>query len=233
MAADRPSFYGSPTYAARFDRDHLLMSMEVALRLRRENYGPLTYCQDEHGRDIGHLQWKPDKAVWLVVIPQRELKNAGSLALPKNGGALEIVLDPKDTRLYRAIDQWLKGPGCSRRLLYGDACGNSLFPGLGNDKICDAMIAAVCYSFTARYLVWTPWNEHGIKGVLPFGPHGIRDICATHVIKATGSFERAANALYDVVETLRRRYARLTSQEKSIETNDIISSSITRIPDPL
>src|ERR1039458_5054739 len=181
MEANRPSYFGSPTYAARHDRDHLVASFAVASKLRRSNYGPLTYRPD----NTGHLQRTPAQR-WKLVIPQHELKNAGSMALPPNGEPLEIELDHEDPALYQAIDRWIAGPGCSRRILHGDDCGDWLFPGDHGKAISGRMIAEIIYSFSARYLAECPWNEHGIAGVKPFGPHAIRDFVATHMIKLYG-----------------------------------------------
>ena len=43
-----------------------------------------------------------------------------------------------------------------------------------------------------RYGIYNPYTGRGaIKGLLPHGPHNIRDILATHILKQTGSSRRA------------------------------------------
>jgi hypothetical protein len=268
MGRDRPSFFGTPLACARHDQAHLVISLLVHSCLRRANFGKLTWRPD----NTGNLRWSAEGA-WILQIPQRDMKNEGSGALPDRGNDLILELDPEDTELYSAIDRWL-GPvdrntgivdevGSSRRLIHGDRCGEktgyALFPGeagdvkmglLGTGKpaasragnvglvrqpmpvtgVTDQTIATIVYKFSAQYLVRCPWLDHGLAGVLPFGPHALRDLVATHVFKNTGSIERAAAALFDKPETLLRHYARFTSREKSRSTNETIRGTVRREP---
>ncbi|RTH03302.1 hypothetical protein CSW50_05495 [Thermus scotoductus] len=50
--------------------------------------------------------------------------------------------------------------------------------------------------------------------ILPFGPHSLRHIVATSIVKATGSFEAAANVLLDSVEMVVRHYARFAPRDR-------------------
>lgn len=50
--------------------------------------------------------------------------------------------------------------------------------------------------------------------ILPFGPHSLRHIVATSIVKATGSFEAAANVLLDSVEMVMRHYARFAPRDR-------------------
>jgi hypothetical protein len=44
-----------------------------------------------------------------------------------------------------------------------------------------------------RYGIYNPYTGRGaIKGLLPHGPHNLRDILATHILKQTGSYEQAS-----------------------------------------
>ena len=55
----------------------------------------------------------------------------------------------------------------------------------------------------------------GIPGkVLPFGPHSLRHIVATSVVKLTGSFEAAANVLLDSIDMVARHYARFAPRDR-------------------
>ncbi len=265
MAADRPSFFGTPVACARHDQYHLVMSLLVHSCLRRANFGKLTWRPD----NTGNLRWSAEGA-WILQIPQRDMKNEGSGALPDNGNDLILELDPEDRDLYRAIDRWL-GPvdrntgivdelGSSRRLIHGDKCsedsGYALFPGEARDAgadtlatagpgsgqvgstrhptlvtgVTDQTIGTIVYKFSTQYLVRCPWHDHGVAGVMPFGPHALRDLVATHVLKNTGSIEEAAAALFDTPETLLRHYARFTSLDKSRHTNATIRRTIKREP---
>ena len=50
--------------------------------------------------------------------------------------------------------------------------------------------------------------------LLPFGPHSIRHVVATEVVKRTGSFEAAANVLLDSVDMVIRHYARFAPRDR-------------------
>ncbi|WP_204308715.1 hypothetical protein, partial [Citrobacter freundii] len=44
-----------------------------------------------------------------------------------------------------------------------------------------------------RYGIYNPFTKRGaIKGLLPHGPHNVRDVLATHILKKTGSYEQAS-----------------------------------------
>jgi hypothetical protein len=53
-----------------------------------------------------------------------------------------------------------------------------------------------------------------IKGLLPHGPHAVRDVLATHLLKTTGSYELASFAIQDSLEAVMKHYARFLPHEK-------------------
>ena len=52
------------------------------------------------------------------------------------------------------------------------------------------------------------------RGLLPFGPHSIRHLVATGIVKRMGSFEIAANVLLDSVDMVVRHYARFAPRDR-------------------
>jgi len=50
--------------------------------------------------------------------------------------------------------------------------------------------------------------------VLPFGPHSIRHVVATDIVKQTGSFEAAANVLLDSIDMVTKHYARFAPRDR-------------------
>ena len=67
-----------------------------------------------------------------------------------------------------------------------------------------------------RYGIFNPWTKRGaIPGLLPHGPHNIRDVRATHILKATGSYERASYAIQDTPEMVAQHYGRFLPQDKA------------------
>ena len=48
--------------------------------------------------------------------------------------------------------------------------------------------------------------------MLPHGPHNVRDVLATHILKLTGSYEQASYAIQDTPETVANHYGRFLPQ---------------------
>lgn len=49
-----------------------------------------------------------------------------------------------------------------------------------------------------HYGIYNPYTGRGmIKRLLPHGPHNVRDVLATHILKKTGSYEQASYAIQD------------------------------------
>ncbi|OWV97292.1 hypothetical protein ATY81_07520 [Rhizobium sp. R72] len=64
-----------------------------------------------------------------------------------------------------------------------------------------------------RYGIYNPYTGRGaIKGLLPHGPHNVRDVLATHVLKQTGSYEQASYAIQDTPEMVASHYGRFLPQ---------------------
>lgn len=67
-----------------------------------------------------------------------------------------------------------------------------------------------------RYGIYNPYTGKGaIKGLLPHGPHNVRDVLATHVLKQTGSYEKASYAIQDTPEMVAQHYGRFLPQDKA------------------
>ncbi len=67
-----------------------------------------------------------------------------------------------------------------------------------------------------RYGIYNPYTGRGaIKGLLPHGPHNLRDILATHILKQTGSYEQASYAIQDTPDVVQQHYGRFLPQDKA------------------
>jgi hypothetical protein len=67
-----------------------------------------------------------------------------------------------------------------------------------------------------RYGIYNPYTQRGaIVGLLPHGPHNVRDVLATHILKQTGSYEQASYAIQDTPEVVANHYGRFLPQDKS------------------
>jgi len=54
-----------------------------------------------------------------------------------------------------------------------------------------------------------------IEGLLPHGPHNVRDVLATHILKRTGSYEQASYAIQDTPDMVAQHCGRFLPQDKS------------------
>jgi hypothetical protein len=74
-----------------------------------------------------------------------------------------------------------------------------------------------------RYGIYNPYTDRGaIKGLLPHGPHSIRDVLATHILKQTGSYELASYAIQDTPGTIAKHYSRFLPQDKSAQAARVL-----------
>lgn len=92
------------------------------------------------------------------------------------------------------------------RLLPGGEGLVPLFPGLETDQL----LRDVFYRRSA-YVAALPDVP---RGLLPFGPHSVRHVVATTIVKTTGSFEAAANVLMDTIQMVEAHYARFAPADR-------------------
>ena len=164
----------------------------------------------------GELRWSDRDAGWEVLIPSIAFKNSGSsffgskpfrLVLPDLGG------------LNAMIDAYI---GRHRQRLLGGATD----PGTFFVKTAKRTSTNAAYDqntfyeawrlVTQRYGIYNPYTKRGaIKGLLPHGPHNVRDVLATHILKQTGSYEQASYAIQDTPEMVAEHYGRFLPQDKS------------------
>lgn len=75
-----------------------------------------------------------------------------------------------------------------------------------------------------RYGIWNPYTERGaINGLLPHGPHNVRDVLATHILKQTGSYEQASYAIQDTPDVVAQHYGRSLPQDKAALAAEILN----------
>jgi hypothetical protein len=76
------------------------------------------------------------------------------------------------------------------------------------------------------YLVYHEVTGTGIPGVEAFGPHAVRDIAATDILKNTGSIEMAADALHDSTDVVRKHYARYLPVDRMRRVNRWLADNL-------
>lgn len=211
--------------AAEAVRSFLMLRFGLHLGLRQKNLRQLMVS--ERGRlprserqlaDMkrGELRWSERESGWEVLIPSVAFKNANSsffgskpfrLLLPNLGG------------LYEHIEAYIDR---HRRLLLG----GTEDPGTFFIKTVKATSKQASYDRNTfyeawrltiqRYGIYNPYTQRGaIVGLLPHGPHNVRDVLATHILKQTGSYEQASYAIQDTPDMVAHHYGRFLPQDKA------------------
>ena len=214
-----------PIAAAEATRTFLMLRLGLHLGLRQKNLRQLLVCH-KNGTPTserrlaelkrGELRWSDRDSGWEVFIPSIAFKNSGSSFF---GAKPFRLLLPDLADLYPQLEAYL---GRHRpRLLRGMAD-----PGVLLVKTVGGRCRDAAYNQTTFYEAWrgaiqrygihNPYTGRGaIKGLLPHGPHNIRDVLATHILKHTGSYEQASYAIQDTPDIVAQHYGRFLPQDKA------------------
>lgn len=222
-----------PRQAAEAVRSFLILRLGLHLGLRQKNLRQLMLCprgqnpRTERQLETmrrGELRWSDRADGWEVLIPAVAFKNAGSSFFA--GRPFRLVL-PNLGDLYRHLDAYVRS---HRDALLADAPD----PGTLFVKTVKVTSQEASYDQNTfyeawrlaiqRYGIWNPYTGRGvIKGLLPHGPHNVRDVLATHILKQTGSYEQASYAIQDTPEVVAKHYGRFLPQDKAALAADILN----------
>lgn len=206
-------------------RSFLMLRIGLHSGLRQKNLRQLMVCPKGQAhrseRQLadtkrGELRWSERDAGWEIFIPAVAFKNATSsffgsrpfrLVLPDLGG------------LYGYIDHYIDR---GRALLLRTAADPGTFF-VKSVKVSSRDASYNQHTFyeawrltIQRYGIYNPYTGLGaIKGLLPHGPHNVRDVLATHILKQTGSYEQASYAIQDTPEMVAQHYGRFLPQDKA------------------
>lgn len=211
--------------AAEAVRSFLMLRFGLHLGLRQKNLRQLMVCErgalPRSERQLvdmkrGELRWSERDGGWEVLIPSVAFKNANSsyfgskpfrLILPNLGG------------LYDHIEAYVDR---HRRILLGGAEDPGTFfiktvKITSRDASYDQNTFYEAWRLTIqRYGIYNPYTRRGaIAGLLPHGPHNVRDVLATHILKQTGSYEQASYAIQDTPDMVAQHYGRFLPQDKA------------------
>ncbi len=204
LDADRPTTGGANE--AVWARDRLLLKLLASNPLRDKNVRLLTYRSD----GTGHLR-KVD-GTWRIAIPRKDFKNA-------RGAARHRQYDmPVRKEVWADIERYLRDyrpmldAGDSPYVFVSSRRGDGPLPMRGLRRRFEIL--------TRRYL-------SGCAGV---GPHAIRHIVATSILKQRpNDWAAAAWALHDLEETVRTHYAHLASDDAHIWLDPAMSGPFSRM----
>jgi hypothetical protein len=213
-----------PVEAAEAIRTYLMLRLAMHLGFRQRNLRELLLClpgQKRRGelalRELrcGELRWSELDAAWEVFAPALAFKNWDSTFF--NRQAFRLLLPDVD-KLYYWIDKYI----CRHRgeLVEGRKDPGTFFVRKLRSVSASASMDEAAFTFawrnaTQKYGIYNPFTKRGaIAGLLPHGPHAVRDVLATHLIKQTGSYDLAAFAIQDTTRTVKLFYARFLPEEK-------------------
>ena len=220
----RPDPKQFPLAAAEASRAYLVLRMEMHLGLRQRNMRELLLCQRSEtpkGERFlqkcrrGELRWSELEKGWEVYIPALSFKNWDSTFF--RHGPFRVIL-PDVARLYDYIEEYIVR---HRKVLLGDFKdpGTFFVRTLRSDSSGEYNCSGFAFlwkDIIKRHGIYNPYTRRGaIEGLLPHGPHSIRDVIATHMIKQTASYELAAFALHDTPDVMKAHYCRFLPEEKS------------------
>ena len=221
----RPAARLYPITSAEATRAFLMLRLGLHLGLRQKNLRQLLVCPKDQPptseRQLealkrGEMRWNAREAVWEVLIPAAAFKNAGSSYFRKNPFRLAL---PDLGGLYGEIDRYLaidrpvllKGAVDPGVLFVKTMKANSKSPAYDQNTFYEAWRLTI-----QRYGIFNPYTGRGaIEGLLPHGPHNVRDVLATHVLKQTGSYEQASYAIQDTPDTIAQHYGRFLPHDKA------------------
>ncbi|PJR12752.1 hypothetical protein [Sinorhizobium meliloti] len=214
-----------PRAAAEAVRSFLMLRLGLHLGLRQKNLRQLLVCPRGHfptserrleDMKRGEIRWSDRDRGWEVLIPSNAFKNANSSFFGSKPFRL-VLPDLQD--LYKYLNAYIER---HRGVLLAGADD----PGTLFVKTVKTTSKDAAYNQTTfyeawrlaiqRYGIYNPYTDRGaIKGLLPHGPHNVRDVLATHILKQTGSYEQASYAIQDTPEMVANHYGRFLPQDKA------------------
>lgn len=147
---------------------------------------------------------------WHLYIPAIAFKNYHSDYFA-GGRPYEHTLRDEDD-LYDLLDLYVSQ---SRLFLLAGERTDAFFVTTKRQAV-DGMALNRIYRRITRYHFVADSNRkgHGIADVMTHGPHAVRHIIATHIMKTTGNLHLAAWAIQDSVRTVEQYYARFFPRDK-------------------
>ena len=181
--------------------------------------------QEEQSREAQEIRiWKEvarDKSIsWKIRIAPEKFKNYFS-SFFQGGAHYEITLKNEDD-LYARLERYVQF--ARPYLLRGRTTKAFFVTQFGTDVASDE-IRDIYRRITRYYFVERPVlsnddedvvDRMGIPGMMIHGPHAVRHIIATHIVKSTGSLHMAAWAIQDTYQTVAKHYARFFPRDKVV-----------------
>lgn len=218
-------------------RAYLMIRLGIVLGVRQKNLRQLLICTPPAKRRTDHIladlrrgemRWSDLHDLWEICIPVNAFKNSDSSFF---SGQSFRLLCPDLDGLNKYINEYITH---YRSLLLGKSPDPGTFfiksttKRMKNLEYSQATFYEAWRQTIQRYGIYNPYTKRGaIKGLLPHGPHNIRDVLATHILKVTGSYEQASYAIQDTPEMVSHHYGRFLPQDKASLASAIVSRAWT------
>ncbi|WP_421729183.1 hypothetical protein [Brevundimonas sp.] len=213
MWSQSPDPQTAPLDWARHVRDYLLLRIGMHTALRSRNIRELRIGQiglPNSGAGLlgtrGELR-RERSGGWEVIVPRAAFKNSRGAQF---GSEPFRVALPDWDHLHERIAIYLEK---ARPLLsrFGSA-EDAVFVSVQRKEsrpMTHSELQRAWWVAMAQYGILNPWTGRGlVDGLLPHGPHTIRSIVATQILKTTGSIHLAAFAIQDHPVTVQKYYIR-------------------------
>lgn len=214
-----------PIAASEAVRSFLMLRIGLHSGLRQKNMRQLLICSrgeaplsERRLTELkrGQLRWNSRSLGWELFIPSAAFKNANSsyfgnrpfqLVLPDLGGLNEAI----DTYVRLHRPRLLRGMSDPETFFVKTVKTTSANAAYDQSTFYEAWRLTI-----QRYGIYNPYTGRGaIEGLLPHGPHNVRDVLATHILKKTGSYEQASYAIQDTPDMVAKHYGRFLPQDKA------------------
>ena len=212
-------------------RSLMMIRIGLLTGLRSKNLRELLFTQGKQQRSWKELkrlkrgELSFDGDTLNVRIPRAAFKNSTSRAVEDEN----TIVIPDHDQMYREMEEYL---GQREVLLAGHDDPGTFFIKTVSSRSSSAEYTQIGYydAFRATittYGIHNPYTGQGaIEGLRPHGPHSVRHILATTMVKLTGGFSEAASLLMDTEEMVRDNYARFLPGERHARAQGILLHSL-------
>lgn len=234
----RPKPEIDPIGAAKSARSYLIIRLGLCLGLRQKNLRELLICVPGaaprrlsvlNKLKRGEIRWVEDRQQWEVIIPYTAFKNSRSSFFGRQPWRYYIEnIDYIHEHIHDYVETY-------RQILMDGAPDPGTFfvktttrshkdPSYNRGQFYAAWLW-----ITQMYGVYNPYTGRGaIKGLIPHGPHNVRDVLATQILRETHDARRAGYAIQDTPQSVERYYVRMLPTEKAAEAARILNAAWAR-----
>jgi hypothetical protein len=228
MRDNLPNPNTSPVFYHTAIRDCTLVLLIATTGFRRNTVVQLDYTGDDKGHlylEDGHYVSSVPRKLFKVEDspffgPKRDQKDYWN-ELPDVFGLKEIFEEYLSVSRPFLLERYHKE--CNESPLFVTSSGlNALSRDAKSARLKPGRVSAIYSRAVERYLVENKWRGTGIARVRTHGPHAVRHIRGTKVIKETGSFQLAGDANHHSESAARKFYARMLPKDRTKKANEVL-----------